>query len=345
MKHLLCRLRLFMPHRLAGRALPLLLCLALASCTTPALRTEIPADTLLDAVPFIAQDAYACGPAALAMVMQFFGHRQSPQQLKKLLLIPAREGTLQVEMTAAARREGFLAFQGASNLESLLRDVAAGFPVIVLQNLRFEFWPQWHYAVVVGFDQRQGLVLLRSGKNALIEVPYSTFLNTWQRANRWALVVTPPNQLPSSATALSSAAAAQDLARSAHPAAALAAYATAAQHWPNAVELWNGLGNLAYGEQRWPLAQQAYAQSLLHASQQARIWNNFAYALQQAGCTPQATEALQCAMTLAPSDPYLHDSRKELDSMVVNPKQTCGTAFTQCHIDPESAPLPKIHLQ
>jgi hypothetical protein len=33
-----------------------------------------------------------------------------------------------------------------------LREVAAGNPVLVLQNLSFAWAPVWHYAVVMGYD-------------------------------------------------------------------------------------------------------------------------------------------------------------------------------------------------
>lgn len=336
--------------------LPLMCMFGIAGCTHQRLHptqdfilnshSTLPTSTLIDSVPFIAQDEHACGPASLAMVLQYYGHQQSQERLKPLLLIPEREGTLQVELVSAARREGLLALSGPSRLEVLLADVAAGFPVIVLQNLRFTFWPQWHYAVVVGFDQNEHMVLLRSGQYRLIEVPYNTFLNTWQRAGNWSLTVTRPTQLPPSTTAKQLANAAEALAHARHPAAALGAYATASQRWPDALHLWNGMANLAYAQQRWTLSQQAFAQSLLHDATQARLWNNFAYALQQTACHDQAMAALSCAQSLAPKDPYLQNSRLELDHIKAVKSQSCSVTITsQCLIDPESVSLPDLRLQ
>lgn len=320
--------------------------------------SSLPSNTLLETVPFIPQDEHACGPASLAMVLRYFGqrqnnghlknegHLQTQQHLKPLLLLPERRGTLQIELMSAARQEGFLALSGSTRLETLLGDVAAGFPVIVLQNLRFSFWPQWHYAVVVGYDQRESVVLLRSGQYRLIEVPYNTFLNTWQRAGTWALRVTPPTQLPPSTTVSEIFEAAETLAHVRHPSAALGAYVTASQRWPDDTRLWNGLANLAYTQQRWTLAQQAFAQSLLRDAKQARLWNNFAYALQQTACHSQATTALSCAQKLAPNDPYLVDSRADLDRITANQIHACDAVITpQCVIDPATASLPDIRLQ
>lgn len=336
--------------------------------TVPASR--LPSSALIDTVPFIAQDEHACGPASLAMVLRYYGnsdkhgnlhkhgnlqkdgrlqkdgHRQTQQDLKPLLLLPERQGTLQIELMSAARQEGFLALAGPTRLESLLDDVAAGFPVIVLQNLRFTFWPQWHYAVVVGYDQREGVVLLRSGQHRLIEVPFNTFINTWQRADMWALRITPPTQLPPSTTANEIVDAAESLAQVRQSSSALAAYFTASQRWPDDTRLWNGLANLAYAQQRWTLAQQAFAQSLLIDARQARLWNNFAYALQQTACDAYATAALSCAQKLAPNDPYLQDSRTELNGILPIQKYACDAVITpQCKIDPDKASLPDVRLQ
>lgn len=334
-------------HRWLGVWLLLLTGLDLTGCALqpPALSPDLPDTALLERVPFIAQDSHACGPAALAMVLQHYGRNESQEHLKPLLLLPEREGTLQIELTAATRREGFLALQGPSTLNSLLADIAAGFPVIVLQNLRFEHWPLWHYAVVVGFDQNDGVVLLRSGTHALIEVPFATFLTTWQRSHAWALVVTPPTRLPPSADALRVIADAETLAQHRQSAAALSAYVTAARRWPDMLPLWNGLGNLAYAEQRWLLSQQAFANSLQRDPQQLRTWNNLAYALQQTGCKAAADSALQCAQQLAPADPYLIDTRRDLDNMHGVAAHDCKITLVQCRIPVGSVGMPELRLQ
>lgn len=329
-------------HVLCSRWMLAVLVLILTGCTTVSLRPELPQAHLLKHVPFIAQDAHACGPASLAMVLHYYGHANTQEQLKPLLVLPEREGTLQIEIAAAARREGLLSLQGPATLDTLLADVAAGFPVIVLQNLRFGFWPQWHYAVVVGFDQQGSVVLLRSGDHDLIEVPYQTFMNTWKRANHWALVISPPNRLPPSATVKSVARAAADLQQSGHPTEAMAAYSAAANRWPRDLALWNALGNLAYEQKRWILSTKAYSQSLMRLPTQPRLWNNFAYALQQAGCTGHATQALSCALSMAPEDAYLQSSRKELDQIKPASLGQCDLEIVKCRITDQSLPLLRL---
>ena len=100
-----------------------------------ALPQGIPEKTELREVPFFPQEEYQCGPAALATVLSASGSRVAPEDLVAQVYLPERKGSLQVEMLAAARRHGRVSYQLAPRLEDLLRELAAGNPVIVLQNL------------------------------------------------------------------------------------------------------------------------------------------------------------------------------------------------------------------
>lgn len=64
--------------------------------------------------------------------------------------LPDRQGSLQIEVLATARRQGLVALTLALQLHDLLRQVAAGQPVVVLQNLSLPWVPLRHCAVVVG---------------------------------------------------------------------------------------------------------------------------------------------------------------------------------------------------
>jgi Peptidase_C39 like family len=109
---------------------------------------KLPASHEIIDVPFFAQEAYQCGPASLAMVLNHAGFSAMPDALTDQVYIPARQGSVQVEMLAAARRNGALAYELAQQPSDLLAEVAAGNPVLVLQNLAFNWYPRWHYAVV-----------------------------------------------------------------------------------------------------------------------------------------------------------------------------------------------------
>ena len=148
----------------------LLLCAFLAGCAqfvpqTIALRSVWPPDVArmveLRHVPFFPQSEYQCGPASLATIMNAAGARVDPNDLVDQVYLPARQGSLQVEMLAAPRRHGLVGWQMPANYDALLREVAAGRPVLVLQDLGIWPFTKWHYAVVVGFDYESGELYLR----------------------------------------------------------------------------------------------------------------------------------------------------------------------------------------
>src|SRR5690606_40435641 len=117
---------------------------------------------LLDNVPFFAQDEYQCGPAALATVLVADGVEVTPEELVDQVYVPARQGSLQIEMLAAPRRMGRLSYPLLPELQQVLDEVASGRPVLVVQNVGLQRLPQWHYAVVVGYGLGGDVVTHRS---------------------------------------------------------------------------------------------------------------------------------------------------------------------------------------
>jgi len=146
-------------------------------------------------VPFFAQEELQCGPAALAMALGWSGLAVTPAELEPQVYTEERQGSLQLSVVAAARRAGRLAVQ-IHGLHELAAELAAGNPVIVLQNLGLDWWEVWHYAVAVGYDLDENVVILNSGALERRRVPLATFDRTWRRASEWGLVVTPPDRPP-----------------------------------------------------------------------------------------------------------------------------------------------------
>ena len=146
-------------------------------------------------MPFFAQEELQCGPAALAMALDWSGLALTPAELAPQVYTEERKGSLQLSLVAAARRAGRLAVQ-VHGLRELAAELAAGNPVVLLQNLGLDWWHVWHYSVAVGYDLDRNVMILNSGAEERREVPLSTFDRTWRRAQEWGLVVTPPQRLP-----------------------------------------------------------------------------------------------------------------------------------------------------
>ena len=298
--------------------------LLLSGCAaTPqslAIRTHLP-DSLPFAVeladtPFHPQTEYQCGPAALATLLQFHGAKTTPEELSSQVFIPARKGSLQIEMTATARSHAMLPYQIEPRLLDLFTELAAGNPVLVLQNLGFEWYPQWHYAVVIGYDTDRQKIILRSGTIQRRVTPFEVFERTWQRANFWALALVPVGEIPKTATPLRYLKTAYAFEETGHPELALKAYQSASQQWPNVAETWMTLGNAAYQNQDWPGAIKAFGKASGLDPESIASWNNLAYALHTFGCGVQAQMALRCGLKLSPADKNLQNSWQELS---VNP--------------------------
>lgn len=285
------------------RAALLLAALLLGGCAvqTAALRADPPAGlppvVELTSTPFFPQTDFQCGPAALATALAAAGFAVDPAQLSAEVFVPARAGSLQAEMLAGARRHGAVATRIPGEMAALLREVAAGHPVVVLQNLGLSFVPLWHYAVVVGHDLPRGDLLLRSGRTEREVMPLSTFEHTWGRSGSWAFVVLAPGDWPLTARSSDAVEAAVGFERSARPAVAARVYASAVQRWPDPPSLAIGWGNsLRAAGDTARAAEVLRAAAERHRS--APAWINLADLLLALGRRDEAVQAARAAVAL-----------------------------------------------
>jgi len=246
---------------------------------TAALRAAVPAGLPLrverDRVPFFPQTPLHCGPAALATALADVGLPADLTAISDAVFLPAREGSLQLEMLGGARRQGAVATRLPGELTALLREVAAGHAVVVLQNLGLDVAPRWHYAVLVGYDLPAGELILRSGTERRAILSLRTFEFTWARGGRWAIVVLPPGQLPSGALEADAVDAALGFGRVGTPADAARAWATVHRRWPANLVAAMGLGNALHATGDLAGAARAFeAAARQHDS--AAAWNNLA---------------------------------------------------------------------
>lgn len=278
------------------------LALLLTGCAAPqttalfnAPHAGLPRHVELQATPFIAQERYQCGPAALAMSLRAAGFAVDADTLVPQVYLPERKGSLQVEMLAAGRRNGAFSMTIAPRIDALLAELAAGNPVLVLQNLSLPFVPKWHYAVAIGYDVERRDIVLRSGTTERLVMPLSTFEHTWARSGYWGMVTLAPGHLP---VAADEAAVVDALVAFEQNGDARQTYAAALERWPDNVVLALGLGNTAYAAGDKAAAASAYARaSALHPDSGAAA-NNLAVALMDLGQLPAARSAAEHALAL-----------------------------------------------
>lgn len=256
---------------------------------------DLPSKVELIDTPFFSQQDHYCGPAALATALNAVGISATPEALIREVFIPARQGSLQIEMLAAARRHGAVAWVIPGSLNALLQELAAGHAVLILQNLGLSWAPSWHYAVVVGYDLPAQEVLLRSGDMPRQAMALRTFEHTWGRAGYWGFVALPPGQLAASADESTTTRALIAFERSAPPPLALKAYAAALQRWPANLTLAMGLGNSHYAAGQLSEAAQVFRDAA-QTHKAAAAYHNLAMVLLEQGQCQAAADAAKRAL-------------------------------------------------
>lgn len=248
-------------------------------------------------VPFFPQEDKACGPASLAMVLNWSGQSIGPDSLSAQVYTPGREGSLAMDMVAAARRQGRMAVP-VHGLRNLLAELAAGHPVVVFQNLGLDIKPVWHFAVAIGYDLSARKIRLHSGLDEGMVMSLDTFEHTWERTARWAMVVMPPDRLSVTAAEGDAVEAAAGLERVGLGPAAAQAFETILARWPHSLPAVMGLGNARYGQGDLPAAERAFADAARRHPDSAPAWNNWAHVLLKLGRVKDAVHASRRAVAL-----------------------------------------------
>ena len=265
----------------------------------------LPRSVEIPSVPFYLQQDHYCGPAAMAMVLQWTGENLSPRDLVPEIFTPSRQGSLQPSLIAAARRHNRLAYP-LQGLEALLTELAAGHPIIVLQNLGFQWVPRWHYSVSIGYDMAKDVVILNSGEKAGRHMDWTLFMRTWRRADYWGLVVLPPGQLPASADEHSYLKAVLGLEQAGQWQGAARAYSGALDRWHSSLGALMGLGNCRYRLGDLVGAEQAFRHAAKAHSDSGAAFNNLAHVLAEQGRYAEAIEMATRAVAIGGASKSLY---------------------------------------
>lgn len=284
-------------------------------------------DPLVLEIPFFPQERYQCGPAALAGLLAASGVDVSAEALVSEVYLPARQGSLQIEMKAATRRAGRIAYEMGGAPEELLAQIEAGRPVLLLQNLGTHHFPFWHYAVLVGFDAGQNRVILNSGLEREKSMSAPSFLRSWDWAGRWALLALAPGELPARPDADRYLAALADFEVSSSPADARRAWLGALEQWPTDARPYLALGNLAYAQEDFETAAAYYRRGMGVDRFDPALGNNLATVLGELGCARLGEKVLHEVLGVladgSPWRPLLHTTLAELAARPGEDQRSC----------------------
>jgi tetratricopeptide (TPR) repeat protein len=296
--------------------------MTLAGCVSSP-QTESLHDTLpatlhvpvnLSDVAFFPQEDYQCGPAALATVLNYSAVPVTPEELVSQVYIPARQGSLQIEMLAATRRYGRLAYVLSGSLSEMLQEVASGKPVLVMQNLGLSRWPQWHYSVVVGYDLARSEIRLRSGTIRDYVIPLALFEKTWARADHWAVLALTPGELPVHADETAYFQRVADFEQSQPGESAIVSWRAGLQRWPASRLISMGLSNQLYAQGEMSEAALVLQQLLMTDSAFASAHNNLAWISLELGNSAAALHHAQQAVGLEPADENFQSTLEAVQS-------------------------------
>lgn len=285
--------------------IPLLLC---SGCTGHLRNADRFTDSTIPAggvelgdTVFFSQDRYQCGPAALATILQTSDIAVQPSELVSRIYLPERRGSLQTEIISASRSYGRIAYVIKPDINALIKELQAGYPVLVLQNLGIKLLPVWHYAVVIGYSPESREIILRSGTTRRETTSVKHFLKSWSASDNWGLIVLKPTQLPADLDADRFLKAVADLEETGQVVTSLEAYKTAASQWPDKPTAWFGLGNAQYHNKSFNEAETAYRRAIALKPDHLPALNNLALTLAELKRNAAAQKII--SRVLADTDP------------------------------------------
>ena len=149
-------------------------------------------------VPFVQQQKNSCGPASIAMVMQYWqrqpGMHAQPaaamEEIERALQPKARQDVRASAMVGYFRHNGYRAFPFAGRWSDLRQQIAKGRPLIAA--LQPAGGDTLHYVVVVGVDALQQVVLVNDpAQRKLLKEDRTQFEHEWKATGNWTLLAVP----------------------------------------------------------------------------------------------------------------------------------------------------------
>lgn len=141
------------------------------------------------AVPVVTQAPERCGPAALAMVLRYYGADSTAAALGDCGYDPVLRGALITDLARCARDAGFAARIERPGVDSLRTLLAHGVPPVLLYDRGIGPVGRLHYGVVIGWDPERDSFVLNDGQSEPRRMKRTALMRRWESAGGQALVV------------------------------------------------------------------------------------------------------------------------------------------------------------
>jgi ABC-type bacteriocin/lantibiotic exporter with double-glycine peptidase domain len=128
--------------------------------------------------------------------LSHWGREVNLDSLTEEIYIPKLKGTLPIDMERAARARGLEARSYRGSLADLRGHISLGHPVIAFLNLGNRLFPNGHFVVVTGYDDRTEQVFAHSVTEPDTGIAYGRFVEGWTKTDFWTLLVIPKGPAP-----------------------------------------------------------------------------------------------------------------------------------------------------
>lgn len=142
---------------------------------------------IIDNVPFFPSKKYNCGPSSLAMVLNFYGLKVSPEEIANEIYSENAKGTWDFDMIRYVLQKGFKAKHYQGSIDDIREKIMQKKPLIVMTDEGFWFYKKYHFMVVVGFNDNSIIVNSETKEHKTIDI--EDFLKKWQKTDFWTLLI------------------------------------------------------------------------------------------------------------------------------------------------------------
>jgi ABC-type bacteriocin/lantibiotic exporter with double-glycine peptidase domain len=146
-------------------------------------------------VPFVAQQKNGCGPASIAMVMEYWQkqHAAAHDDAAEIMrtLAPGRHGVRASDMARGFEQHNYRVFAYAGDWSDIEHQLTQGRPLIAAVKPEGG-GDDLHYVVIAGIDDAQQLVLLNDpAQRKLLKESRAQFEHEWKVTENWTLLAVP----------------------------------------------------------------------------------------------------------------------------------------------------------
>jgi predicted double-glycine peptidase len=141
---------------------------------------------LLDVAP-VYQTAFSCGPAAVTMVLNYYGADLTLEEATAKLITPSLKGTLITDMKKFAKPYMPDTNIRKSNICDVISSVSRGNPVILFLELGESIISSPHYIVAVGYDMKEQYLIFHNGYSEFRRASFRDINEKWGKMEYIAL--------------------------------------------------------------------------------------------------------------------------------------------------------------